>query len=61
MSSPAPSDASKQYPVACPICDQVKGFPYQVRTLTDQPGSIEVKLRCRDCHHEWVEVVSSRD
>ena len=57
----SPSDASRQYPVACPICDEVKGFPYQVRTLTDQPGSIEVKLRCRDCHHEWVEIVSSRD
>ena len=23
--------------------------------MSDQPGSIEVKLRCRDCNHEWVE------
>jgi hypothetical protein len=54
-----PSDASRQYPVACPNCDEVKGYPYQVRTMSDRPGAIEVKLRCRDCNHEWVEVVSS--
>ena len=36
----------------------MKGFPYQVRTLNDQTGSIEVKLRCRDCRHEWIEIVS---
>jgi hypothetical protein len=53
------SDASNRYPVACPSCDEIKGYPFQVRTLSDQPGSIEVKLRCRDCHHEWVEVVVS--
>jgi ribosomal protein S27E len=59
MSSSA--DSAPQYPVVCPICDEIKGFPYQVRTLTDQRGSIEVKLRCRDCLHEWVEIVASRD
>jgi len=37
----------------------MKGFPYQVRTLTDRSGSIEVKLRCRDCNHEWIEIVNS--
>jgi len=57
----SPSDASRQYPVVCPSCDEVKGYPYQVRTISEQPGSIEVKLRCRDCQHEWVEVVSNRD
>jgi hypothetical protein len=55
------SDASRQYPVACPTCDEVKGYPYQVRTMTDQPGSIEVRLRCRQCQHEWLEIVTSRD
>jgi DNA-directed RNA polymerase subunit M/transcription elongation factor TFIIS len=52
-------DSQRQYPVACPSCDEVKGYPYQVRTLADQAGAIEVKLRCRDCHHEWIEIVSS--
>jgi DNA-directed RNA polymerase subunit M/transcription elongation factor TFIIS len=55
------SDAARQYPIACPICDEVKGYPYQVRTMTEHSGSIEVRLRCRDCNHEWIEVVSSRD
>lgn len=53
------SNAPRQYPIPCPSCDEVKGYPYQVRTLSDQPGSIEVKLRCRDCHHEWVEIIAS--
>jgi len=55
------TDAPKQYPVACPSCALVKGFPFQVRTLTDRPGEIEVKLRCRDCGHEWTDVIASRD
>jgi DNA-directed RNA polymerase subunit M/transcription elongation factor TFIIS len=55
------SNSPKNYPVVCPICDGDKGYPYQVRTLTDQPGSIEVRLRCRDCNHEWVEVTPSPD
>lgn len=56
-----PPDSARHYPIACPICDEIKGFPFQVRTLSDQPGSIEVRLRCRGCFHEWVEVVASRD
>lgn len=55
------SEASRQYPVVCPLCDEVKGYPYQVRTISNQPGSIEVKLRCRECHHEWLEIVTSSD
>ena len=55
------ADATRQYPVACPVCDEVKGYPYQVRTITDQPTSIEVKLRCRECLHEWLEIVTSPD
>ncbi len=51
-------DSSNHYPVACPSCDEIKGYPFQVRTLSDRPGSIEVKLRCRECRHEWVEVVT---
>jgi len=55
------SDSPRQYPVACPICREDKGFPVKVRTLTERPGHIEVKVRCRDCNHEWVEISSSRD
>jgi hypothetical protein len=51
----------RQYPVPCPQCDEPKGFPFEVRTIADHSGSIEVKLRCRDCHHEWVELVTTAD
>ena len=33
-----------------------QGVSFQVRTLSDRPDSIEVKLRCRECHHEWLEI-----
>jgi hypothetical protein len=49
---------SREYPVPCPSCDESKGFPFQVRTVTLPPGAVEVRLRCRDCSHEWVEVVA---
>ena len=29
--------------------------------MTAKPGAIEVKLRCRDCSHEWVEILTNRD
>jgi len=55
----AASEASRKYPVVCPKCSELKGYPYQVRTLTDQRGSIEVRLRCRGCSYEWLEIVTS--
>ena len=45
----------------CPKCDEAKGYPYQVRTINDRAGAIEVRLRCRDCNHEWVEITSGNE
>jgi DNA-directed RNA polymerase subunit M/transcription elongation factor TFIIS len=53
------SDASRKYPVVCPKCGGIAGYPFQVRTLIERPGSIEIRLRCRECGHEWVDVVVS--
>jgi hypothetical protein len=53
------SDASRKYPVVCPKCAESMGYPFQVRTLTERPGSIEIKLRCRSCGHDWIDIVSS--
>lgn len=57
----APNNKPREYPVPCPKCDQAKGYPYQVRTINDRAGAIEVRLRCRDCNHEWVEVTSGNE
>jgi DNA-directed RNA polymerase subunit M/transcription elongation factor TFIIS len=57
MSTP---ETPRQYPITCPLCEEVKGYPYQVRTVSGPQESIEVKLRCRQCQHEWVEIVESR-
>jgi DNA-directed RNA polymerase subunit M/transcription elongation factor TFIIS len=51
----------RQYPVICPKCSQDRGYPFQVQTIAARANQIEVRLRCRDCSHEWVEVVSSKD
>ena len=55
------SDPQRQYPASCPICHGEKGFPYLVRTLIEKPNHIEIRLRCRDCGHEWANVVPHRD
>jgi len=55
------SSNPRQYPVACPSCEETTGYPYQVKTLSDPSGAIEVKLRCRECHHEWVETVAGNE
>jgi ribosomal protein S27E len=59
--SVSPADSPRQYPVACPSCAELKGFPIQVRTLKEQPSAVEVKLKCRDCGHEWLEIIASSD
>lgn len=50
-----------QYPTRCVSCDNQKGYPFQVRTLGDKPGHIEIRLRCRDCGHEWIEIVAKKE
>jgi hypothetical protein len=29
--------------------------------MNDSAGSIEVRLRCRECQHEWVEIASAHE
>lgn len=54
-------EMARQYPVNCPKCNRDRGYPFQVQTVAAKAGEIEVKLRCRDCSHEWVEVVTAKD
>ena len=54
-------DTSRQYPAECGSCKEDKGFPFLVRTLSDRPGHIEIKLRCRACGHEWAQIISTDD
>ena len=54
------SEPPRQYPTRCVSCDKLMGYPFLVRTLSDQPGHIEVQLRCRECGHEWIQIVSSK-
>ena len=51
--------ATRTYPTVCPKCHQEKGFPFQVRTVNGKPGYIEIKLRCRECQHEWQQEITN--
>ena len=53
------ADSTRNYPTVCPNCQQEKGFPFQVRTVNGKPGYIEIKLRCRECQHEWRQEISN--
>lgn len=55
------SDTTPQYPTRCASCEKQKGYPFQVRTLNDKPGYIEIHLRCRDCGHEWVQIIANKE
>ena len=55
------ADTTPQYPTRCVSCESQKGYPFQVRTLSDKPGHIEVHLRCRACGHEWVEIIANKE
>jgi DNA-directed RNA polymerase subunit M/transcription elongation factor TFIIS len=52
-------DTSRQYPAACGSCKEEMAFPVLVRTVSQQPGHLEIKLRCRKCGHEWEQVIST--
>jgi DNA-directed RNA polymerase subunit M/transcription elongation factor TFIIS len=53
------SETIRQYPVRCVRCKEEKGLPFLVRTVSGQPSQIEIKLRCRDCGHEWAQVIAT--
>jgi len=55
------SEAKRQYPASCVSCEKEKGYPFQVRTLQNQPGHIEIRLRCRDCGYEWIQIISNNE
>ena len=38
------------FPMACPKCEAMTGFPFRVAT----DASITAEIRCRSCRTEWV-------
>jgi hypothetical protein len=53
------TDSARTYPAACPKCSEEKGFPFMVCTVNGKPGHIEIKLRCRECRHEWRQEITN--
>lgn len=46
------SKPSGPYPVTCPLCEALAGFPYEASTQVGV-DLIRVETRCRECRHEW--------
>ena len=51
----APSQ--RHYPVQCPVCSAVKGFPVSVQTIRARPGHIRIDIFCQSCREQWFEEV----
>jgi hypothetical protein len=43
---------SATFPLACPHCARLDGFPFCARTMLGAAG-VQVDMRCRTCGHEW--------
>lgn len=41
------------FPVECPSCALLGGFPYRARTDMRRAGRVHVDMRCHHCKHEW--------
>jgi hypothetical protein len=51
MAEPPPGTST--YPVVCPRCHAIEGFPFRASTVADQPRVMRVEMRCAACQHEW--------
>lgn len=49
-----PKDDDQTYPIACPTCAALAGYPYQASTQIGRIDTIAVAMRCRACHYEWM-------
>jgi len=47
-----PEKSDKTYPVACPSCHQIKGFPQSVATDPRSDG-ITIRMHCLSCDATW--------
>lgn len=47
---------NKPFPVKCPHCDEVDGWPTQAQTGA---GIIVVNFRCRTCEAEWLDTIAT--
>jgi hypothetical protein len=48
----APSGTSP-FPVVCPKCGAVEGYPVGAASVPGKPDTVRLTMRCRACQHEW--------
>ena len=46
----------KPFPVRCPRCHQIEGWPVEARTVSTD---VHVDFRCRACDGEWAATISA--
>jgi phage terminase large subunit GpA-like protein len=51
--------SQRRFPVPCPSCGEIKGYPIAVQTLRMRPGQIRIDICCHACRHEWFQEVES--
>jgi hypothetical protein len=48
------------YPVQCPACGSVMGYPTIVQTLRAKPGHIRIDISCHACKAQWFQEVDTQ-
>jgi hypothetical protein len=46
-------DPVTDYPVKCPSCRKLDGWPKRVKTVKGQVLQLEIELVCKACDHSW--------
>jgi hypothetical protein len=49
--------SQRQYPVPCPACGAVTGYPIAVQTVRAIAGHIRVVIACQACKVQWFQQI----
>jgi DNA-directed RNA polymerase subunit M/transcription elongation factor TFIIS len=55
------SASRRRYPVTCPTCGALQGYPTAVQTVRSKPGHIRIDVVCQACRKQWSEEADIED
>jgi len=50
--------SQRDYPVRCPYCGDLTGYPTTVQTVRSSPGRLRIDIHCQACKEQWFEEVN---
>ncbi|HEX6163988.1 MAG TPA: hypothetical protein VFZ31_11510 [Vicinamibacterales bacterium] len=49
----------RRFPVGCPACGVLAGYPTVVQTVRMRAGHLRIDISCHACRHEWFQEVEA--